>query len=89
MKRFVEGEDRLQMALLPHCLDDYVTENNPVRVIEAFIDELDLATLGFEGVVPETTGRPAYHPATLLKIYLLRLSQPHPIEPAPGAGDPA
>ena len=48
MKRFVEGEDRRQGALLPHCLDDYVTENNPVRVIEAFIDELDLATLGFE-----------------------------------------
>ena len=70
MKRFVEGEDRRQGALLPHCLDDYVTENNPVRVIEAFIDELDLATLGFEGVVPETTGRPAYHPVTLLKIYL-------------------
>src|SRR5690349_18599216 len=69
MKRFVEGEDRLQGALLPHCLDDYVTENNPVRVIEAFIDELDLATLGFDGVVPETTGRPAYHPATLLKSY--------------------
>src|ERR1700757_2294352 len=70
MKRFVEGEDRGQGGLLPHCLDDYVTEDNPVRVIEAFIDELDLATLGFEGVVPETTGRPAYHPATLLKIYL-------------------
>src|SRR5215468_2538116 len=70
MKRFVEGEDRRQGALLPHCLDDYVTENNPVRVIEAFIDELDLVTLGFDGVVPETTGRPAYHPATLLKIYL-------------------
>src|SRR6516164_6279031 len=70
MKRFVEGEDRRQGALLPHCLDDYVTENNPVRVIEAFIDELDLATVGFEGVVPETTGRPAYHPVTLLKIYL-------------------
>ena len=70
MKRFVEGEDRRQGALLPHCLDDYVTENNPVRVIEAFIDELDLATLGFDGVVPEATGRPAYHPATLLKIYL-------------------
>jgi len=48
MKRFVEGEDRRQGALLPHCLDDYVTENNPVRVIEAFIDELDLATLGFD-----------------------------------------
>jgi transposase len=70
MKRFVEGEDRLQGALLAHCLDDYVTENNPVRVIEAFINELDLATLGFDGVVPETTGRPAYHPATLLKIDL-------------------
>src|SRR6201997_1637262 len=66
MKRFVEGEDRRQGALLPHCLDDYVRENNPVRVIEAFIDELDLAALGFDGVVPETTGRPAYHPATLL-----------------------
>jgi len=74
MKRFVEGEDRRQGALLPHCLDDYVTENNPVRVIEAFIDELDLATLGFDGVVPETTGRPAYHPATLLKIYLYGIS---------------
>src|ERR1700751_3050024 len=70
MKRFVEGEDRRQGALLPHCLDDYVRENNPVRVIEVFIDELDLATLGFDGVVPETTGRPAYHPTTLLKIYL-------------------
>ena len=70
MKRFVEGEDRLQAALLPHCLDDYVTEDNPVRVIEAFIEELDLAILGFQGVVPETTGRPAYHPGTLLKIYL-------------------
>src|SRR5262245_6724526 len=70
MERFVKGEDRRQGALLPHCLDDYVTENNPVRVIEALIDELDLAALGFDGVVPETTGRPAYHPATLLKIYL-------------------
>jgi transposase len=89
MKRFVEGEDRLQVALLPHCLDDYVTENNPVRVIEAFIDELDLATLGFEGVVLETTGRPAYHPAYATEDLSLRLSQPHPVEPAPGAGDPA
>jgi len=70
VKRFVEGEDRRQRALLPHCLDDYVTENNPVRVIDAFIDGLDLATLGFDGIVPETTGRPAYHAATLLKIYL-------------------
>ena len=70
MKRFVEGEDRLQATLLPDCLDDYVTEDNPVRVIEVFIDELDLAALGFSGVVPAATGRPAYHPSTLLKIYL-------------------
>jgi transposase len=56
--------------LLPDCLDDYVTEDNPVRAVDAFIDELDLAGLGFAGVVPETTGRPSYHPATLIKIYL-------------------
>jgi len=68
MKRFVEGEDRQQATLLPACLDDYVTEDNPVRVIDVFIDELDLEALGFAGVVPEVTGRPAYHPATLLKI---------------------
>ena len=70
MKRFVEGEDRRQATLLPECLDDCVTQDNPVRVIEGFIDELDLGAVGFGGVVPEATGRPAYHPATLLKIYL-------------------
>ena len=70
MKRFVEGEDRRQGVLLPEFLDDYLTEDNPVRVVEVFVEELDLAALGFEGVVPEATGRPAYHPATLLKIYL-------------------
>ena len=70
MKRFVEGEDRRQATLLPDCLDDYVAEDNPVRVVEVFIDELDLAQLGFQGVVPEATGRPSYHPATLLRIYL-------------------
>src|SRR5919106_6983690 len=70
MKRFVEGQDRRQATLLPECLDDYVAQDNPVRIIEAFVDELDLASLGFAGVVPETTGRPAYHPATLLKIYI-------------------
>jgi len=68
--RFVEGEDRRQSFLLPELLDDYVTEDNPVRVVEAFIDELDLGALGFEGVQPASTGRPAYHPSTLLKIYL-------------------
>ena len=70
MKRFVEGQDRGQLILLPECLDDYVGENNPVRVVDAFIEELDLALLDFAGVVPEATGRPSYHPATLLKIYL-------------------
>src|SRR5712692_7993290 len=70
MKRFVEGEDRRQAVLLPEFLDDYVSEENPVRVIDVFVDELDLGALGFEGVVPETTGRPAYHPGSLLKIYV-------------------
>jgi transposase len=70
MGRFVEGEDRRQSFLLPQSLDDYVAEDNPVRVIEVFIDELDLGGLGFAGVYPAATGRPAYHPSTLLKIYL-------------------
>src|SRR5450631_489919 len=70
MGRFVAGEDRRQSLLLPDSLDDYVTEDNPVRVVEAFIDELDLGALGFAGVYPAVTGRPAYHPSTLLKIYL-------------------
>src|SRR5579863_1568130 len=70
MKRFIEGEDRRQATLLPDSLEDYVTEDNPVRVVDVFIDELDLEALGFSGVAPEVTGRPAYHPATLLKIYL-------------------
>jgi len=70
MPRFVEGCDRRQIALLPDCLDDYVMEDNAVRVVDVFIDALDLAALGFAGVVPEVTGRPSYHPSTLLKIYL-------------------
>ncbi len=70
MGRFVEGEDRRQSLLLPDSLDDYVTEDNPVRVVEVFIDELALGALGFEGVQPAATGRPAYHPSTMLKIYL-------------------
>ncbi len=70
MKRFVEGEGRGQATLLPAGLEDHVGEDNPVRVIDAFIDELDLGAVGFSGVVPEATGRPGYHPATLLKIYL-------------------
>jgi transposase len=69
MSRFVEGEDRRQPALLPSCLDDYVGEDNPARVIDVFVDGLDLDALGF-GVMPATTGRPAYHSATLLKLYI-------------------
>src|SRR5690348_8698143 len=70
MKRFVEGEDRSQSTLFPERLDDYIGEDNPVRVVEAFVEELDLGTLGFDGIEPEPTGRPSYHPATLLKIYI-------------------
>ena len=70
MKRFVQSMNRTQGVLLPEFLDDYVAEDNPVRAIDVFVDELDLRALGFEGVVPEETGRPAYHPATMLKIYV-------------------
>src|SRR5499427_5673777 len=70
MKRFIEGEDRSQVTLLPECLDDYIAEDNPIRVVEAYVEELDLEELGFEGAEPAPTGRPAYHPAVLLKIYI-------------------
>jgi transposase len=70
MRRFVEGVDRSQSTLFPDNLDDYIAEDNPVRVVDVFVDELDLKQLGFEGAEPEATGRPAYHPATLLKIYI-------------------
>ena len=70
MKRFIEGEHRGQGTLLPELLDDYVAEDNPVRVVDVFVEELDLGSLGFEGVHPAKTGRPAYHPAVLLKLYI-------------------
>jgi transposase len=70
MKRFIEGADRNQVALLPECLDDYISEDNPVRAVDAFVEELDLKQLGFAGADPAMTGRPAYHPAVLLKIYI-------------------
>lgn len=70
MRRFIQGENRAQVTLLPESLDDYVTDTNPVRVVDVFVGELDLGKLGFEGVVPAETGRPAYHPADLLKIYI-------------------
>src|SRR3954468_15842661 len=70
MGRFVEGRDRRQVAFLPACLDDYVDADNPVRVIDAFVDALDLLALGFTSVQPASTGRPAYHPAMMLKLYV-------------------
>lgn len=70
MSRFVQGADRRQPTLLPNCLDDYVAEENAVRVVDVFVDDLDLRALGFEGMTPEPTGRPAYHPSTLLKLYV-------------------
>ncbi len=70
MKRFVEGTDRGQSTLRPECLDDWISEDNPVRVIDVFVDELDLGGLGFVRVEPQATGRPAYHPSVLLKLYI-------------------
>lgn len=70
MKRFIEGESRTQSTLLPEVLDDYIAEANPVRVVDVFVDELDLGQMGFDGIEPAATGRPAYHPAVLLKLYI-------------------
>jgi transposase len=70
MKRFVEGLDREQSTLFPALLDDYVTEDNPVRAVDVFVDGLDLGKLGFVGVQPLDTGRPSYHPAVMLKLYI-------------------
>jgi transposase len=70
MKRFIEGQDRSQVTLLPECLDDYIGQDNPVRVVDTFVGELDLAALGFGGTTPASTGRPSYEPAVLLKIYI-------------------
>ena len=70
MSRFIDEADRSQGSLLPETIDEYVSEENPVRVIDAFVGALDIASLGFEGVEPRATGRPGYHPATMLKIYL-------------------
>ena len=70
MSRFVQWEERTQDTFLPSRLEDYVTDDNPVRVIDVFVGELDLTKLGFEGMKPQATGRPSYHPSTLLKIYL-------------------
>src|SRR5499425_2088061 len=70
MKRFIEGADREQSTLLPESLDDWIDESNPVRAVDVFVDRLNLVELGFDGVVPEATGRPSYHPSVVLKLYI-------------------
>lgn len=70
MTRFIQGDCRSQTALLPALLDDYVGEDNPVRIVDAFVEQLDLRELGFAGIEPKATGRPSYHPAILLKLYI-------------------
>ncbi len=70
MKRFVEGVDRGQSTLFPDRLEDWIHDDNPVRVIDVFVDELDLGGLGFDRVEPRSTGRPSYPPCALLKLYL-------------------
>jgi len=89
MKRFIQGEHRGQGTLLPESLDDYVSDINPVRVVDVFADELDLVNLGFEGAMSADTVWPAYHPRDLAEDLHLRLSQPHPVESTFGARSPA
>ena len=78
----IPGTDRSQLLLLPEVVDDYVDPDNPVRFIEAFVDQLDLKIAGFARVSAKATGRPGYDPADLLKLYL-RLPQPRPVQPTP------
>ncbi len=70
MKRFIEGVDRGQGSMFPERLEDWIGEDNAVRVVDVFVDELDLGGLGFDRVEPRQTGRPGYHPAVLLKLYI-------------------
>ena len=70
MRRFVEGVDRSQGTLFPERLEDWIGDDNPVWTIDVFVDELDLGGLGFDRVEPLATGRPAYHPADMLKLYI-------------------
>ena len=69
MKRYIEGEDRSQATLFPEELDSYITQDNPVRVIDVFVDDLDLGVMGFKAI-PAETGRPSYHPSVMLKLYI-------------------
>ncbi len=88
MKRFIKSTDRTQLTLFPEQLEDYVADDNPVRVVDVFVDQLDLGQLGFAGVTPLKTGRPAYHPAVLLNTLHLRLPEPDSIQSTIGARKP-
>ena len=70
MKRFIESDDRMQGILFTEYLEDYVSENNPARVVVVFVEHLDIGALGFNGAGPAITGRPSYHPSILLKLYI-------------------
>jgi transposase len=70
MSHHIKGQSRTQATLFPEALDDFVTDENPVRVIDAFVDSIDLASLGFEKVKTKATGRPCYHPGMMLKLYI-------------------
>jgi transposase len=70
MSHHIKGQSRTQTTLFPEALDDFVTEDNPVRVVDVFVDGLELHDLGFESAVAKHSGRPGYHPATLLKLYI-------------------
>ena len=69
MSRFIKGESRSQITLFPEAVDEYIEEDNPVRVIDVFVDDLDLSTLGFK-TVPADTGRPGYHSGVMLKLFI-------------------
>jgi len=92
MKRFVEGLDRGQATLFPECLSDWIDAENPVRAIDAFLDALGLGELGFE-IEPAETGRPAYHPSVLLKLYIYgylnRVQSSRRLEREPGRKTPS
>src|SRR5215472_17317520 len=81
MRRFVEEADRGQWTLLPECLDDFIDESNPVRVLDVFVDALDLAKMSFEGVEPAATGRQSYHPSVLLKLFIYASTYAKPLRP--------
>jgi hypothetical protein len=89
MSGFIQGADRNQGHLLPERIDEYVSEENPVRAIEAFVEELDLVKLGFARVAPNATGRPAYHLLDAAKDLFVGLSEPCSVQSSARAGVPS